>query len=76
MLLGEFKCSKDTFSHKFTFICSETVLCVQRLSAVMICLMFLAKSQTDPPSVPICELYTSGTFPVGQECEYPVLQDG
>ncbi|TNM91588.1 hypothetical protein fugu_019968 [Takifugu bimaculatus] len=34
------------------------------------------KSQTDPPSVPICELYTSGTFPIGQECEYPVLQDG
>ncbi|CAG04172.1 unnamed protein product, partial [Tetraodon nigroviridis] len=35
-----------------------------------------AKSQTDPPSVPICELYTSGTYPVGQECEYPLLQDG
>lgn len=42
----------------------------------MICCVFLAKSQTDPPSVPICELYTSGTFPVGQECDYPLLQDG
>ncbi|XP_029969723.1 methionine aminopeptidase 2-like [Salarias fasciatus] len=34
------------------------------------------KSQTDPPSVPICELYPSGVFPVGQECEYPTTQDG
>ncbi|KAA8580341.1 hypothetical protein FQN60_005876 [Etheostoma spectabile] len=34
------------------------------------------KSQTDPPSVPICELYPSGVFPIGQECEYPIVQDG
>ncbi|XP_051249134.1 methionine aminopeptidase 2 [Dicentrarchus labrax] len=34
------------------------------------------KSQTDPPSVPICDLYPSGAFPIGQECEYPVSQDG
>uniref|UniRef100_A0A3Q3W048 Methionine aminopeptidase 2 n=1 Tax=Mola mola TaxID=94237 RepID=A0A3Q3W048_MOLML len=34
------------------------------------------KSQTDPPSVPICELYSNGTYPVGQECEYPTSQDG
>ncbi|XP_053318420.1 methionine aminopeptidase 2 [Spea bombifrons] len=34
------------------------------------------KSQTDPPSVPICDLYTNGIFPKGQECEYPTLQDG
>ncbi|CAB1345981.1 unnamed protein product [Coregonus sp. 'balchen'] len=34
------------------------------------------KVQTDPPSVPICELYPSGVFPIGQECEYPPLQDG
>uniref|UniRef100_A0A667ZBC4 Methionine aminopeptidase 2 n=1 Tax=Myripristis murdjan TaxID=586833 RepID=A0A667ZBC4_9TELE len=36
----------------------------------------LTKSQTDPPSVPICELYPNGVFPIGQECEYPVVQDG
>ncbi|CAB1413866.1 unnamed protein product [Pleuronectes platessa] len=34
------------------------------------------KTQTDPPSVPICDLFPSGTFPMGQECEYPTLQDG
>ncbi|TMS02778.1 Methionine aminopeptidase 2 [Larimichthys crocea] len=34
------------------------------------------KSQTDPPSVPICDLYPTGAFPIGQECEYPTLQDG
>ncbi|XP_029351136.1 methionine aminopeptidase 2 isoform X2 [Echeneis naucrates] len=34
------------------------------------------KSQTDPPSVPICELYPNGAFPIGQECEYPASQDG
>lgn len=32
------------------------------------------KVQTDPPSIPISELFT-GTYPVGQEMEYPVLQD-
>ncbi|NP_001080472.1 methionyl aminopeptidase 2 L homeolog [Xenopus laevis] len=35
-----------------------------------------AKSQTDPPSIPISELYPSGVFPKGQECEYPTTQDG
>jgi len=35
-----------------------------------------AKVQTDPPSVPICELYTSGVYAKGQECEYPPVQDG
>ncbi|KAF6722411.1 Methionine aminopeptidase 2 [Oryzias melastigma] len=35
-----------------------------------------SKTQTDPPSVPICELYPSGSFPIGQECEYPPSQDG
>ena len=32
------------------------------------------KVQSDPPSVPISELFT-GTYPVGQEMEYPVAQD-
>ncbi|KAF5893394.1 methionine aminopeptidase 2 isoform X2, partial [Clarias magur] len=32
--------------------------------------------QTDPPSIPICELYPSGVFPKGQECDYPLVQDG
>lgn len=35
-----------------------------------------AKVQTEPPSVPISALFPSGTFPVGQEMEYPVPQDG
>ncbi|MEJ1277097.1 methionine aminopeptidase 2 [Cricetulus griseus] len=35
-----------------------------------------AKVQTDPPSVPICDLYPNGVFPKGQECEYPPTQDG
>jgi len=35
-----------------------------------------AKAQTDPPSVPIFDLYPSGVFPVGQECEYPASLDG
>ncbi|XP_035467463.1 methionine aminopeptidase 2 [Scophthalmus maximus] len=34
------------------------------------------KTQTDPPSVPICDLYPNGVFPIGQECEYPASQDG
>uniref|UniRef100_A0A3P8UYH1 Methionine aminopeptidase 2 n=1 Tax=Cynoglossus semilaevis TaxID=244447 RepID=A0A3P8UYH1_CYNSE len=34
------------------------------------------KSQTDPPSVPIGELYPNGAFPYGQECEYPTIKDG
>ena len=32
------------------------------------------KVQTDPPTIPISELFT-GTYPVGQEMEYPVAQD-
>ncbi|CAL8296189.1 unnamed protein product [Boreogadus saida] len=35
-----------------------------------------AKGQTDPPTVPICELYPSGDFPKGEECEYPPSKDG
>uniref|UniRef100_G3NL20 Methionine aminopeptidase 2 n=1 Tax=Gasterosteus aculeatus aculeatus TaxID=481459 RepID=G3NL20_GASAC len=34
------------------------------------------KGQTDPPSIPICELYPSGDFPKGEECEYPPSKDG
>lgn len=34
------------------------------------------KGQTDPPSIPICELYPSGDFPKGEECEYPASKDG
>uniref|UniRef100_A0A8C6V1R3 Methionine aminopeptidase 2 n=1 Tax=Neogobius melanostomus TaxID=47308 RepID=A0A8C6V1R3_9GOBI len=36
----------------------------------------VTKGQTDPPSVPICELYPSGDFPTGEECEYPPSKDG
>uniref|UniRef100_A0A8B9H4S5 Methionine aminopeptidase 2 n=1 Tax=Astyanax mexicanus TaxID=7994 RepID=A0A8B9H4S5_ASTMX len=38
--------------------------------------LFSAKTQTDPPTVPICDLYPSEAFPVGEECEYPLAQDG
>ncbi|XP_034001915.1 methionine aminopeptidase 2-like [Trematomus bernacchii] len=34
------------------------------------------KGQTDPPSIPICELFPSGDFPKGEECEYPPSKDG
>uniref|UniRef100_A0A8C5GEE7 Methionine aminopeptidase 2 n=1 Tax=Gouania willdenowi TaxID=441366 RepID=A0A8C5GEE7_GOUWI len=34
------------------------------------------KGQTDPPSIPICELYPHGDFPKGEECEYPPSKDG
>uniref|UniRef100_A0A8C0UPK6 Methionine aminopeptidase 2 n=1 Tax=Cyanistes caeruleus TaxID=156563 RepID=A0A8C0UPK6_CYACU len=34
------------------------------------------KVQTDPPSIPICELFPSNVFPKGEECEYPPTQDG
>ena len=34
------------------------------------------KTQTDPPTVPIKEIFANGVFPHGQECEYPVQQDG
>nr|XP_057931466.1 methionine aminopeptidase 2-like isoform X2 [Doryrhamphus excisus] len=34
------------------------------------------KGQTDPPTVPICELYPNGEFPRGEECEYPPSKDG
>lgn len=31
-----------------------------------------AKQQTNPPTIPICELYPDGNFPVGQICDHPV----
>jgi len=34
-----------------------------------------AKTQTDPPTVPIKEIFANGVFPRGQECEYPPQQD-
>ncbi|KAK2715638.1 methionine aminopeptidase 2-like [Artemia franciscana] len=33
------------------------------------------KAQTDPPSIPIHELFPNESFPVGQECEYPPSKD-
>nr|XP_032828109.1 methionine aminopeptidase 2 [Petromyzon marinus] len=36
----------------------------------------VAAAQTDPPTIPICELYANGVYPRGQECEYPPDQDG
>jgi len=28
------------------------------------------KEQTDPPSIPVCEMYPSGVFPIAEEIEY------
>jgi len=33
------------------------------------------KPQTDPPSIPIVELFADGVFPVGEEMEYPLVRD-
>ncbi|XP_046442667.1 methionine aminopeptidase 2-like [Daphnia pulex] len=33
------------------------------------------KGQTDPPTIPIVELFPDGNFPVGEEMEYPVVGD-
>ncbi|XP_071444674.1 methionine aminopeptidase 2 [Hetaerina americana] len=33
------------------------------------------KSQTDPPTIPIVDLFADGNFPVGQEMEYPIVND-
>ncbi|XP_075235418.1 methionine aminopeptidase 2-like isoform X2 [Lycorma delicatula] len=32
--------------------------------------------QTDPPTIPVSTLFRDGVYPVGQEMEYPTLQDG
>jgi len=34
-----------------------------------------AKVQTEPPTVPICELYPNGNLPVGEIMEHPIAQD-
>ncbi|OXB59846.1 hypothetical protein ASZ78_012400 [Callipepla squamata] len=34
------------------------------------------KVQTDPPSIPICDLFPSNVYPKGEECQYPPTQDG
>ena len=33
------------------------------------------KMQTDPPSIPVSELFADGNFPEGEICKYPVDQD-
>lgn len=33
------------------------------------------KPQTDPPTIPVSELFPDGVFPVGQEMEYPLVGD-
>lgn len=33
------------------------------------------KQQTDPPSIPICDLFPDGNFPVGEEVEHPIAND-
>ncbi|XP_037281690.2 methionyl aminopeptidase und [Rhipicephalus microplus] len=34
-----------------------------------------SKQQTDPPSIPICDLFPDGNFPVGEEVEHPIPND-
>lgn len=43
---------------------------------ILLSIWATVKGQTDPPSVPICELYPTGDFPKGEECEYPPSKDG
>ncbi|XP_065331846.1 methionine aminopeptidase 2 [Cloeon dipterum] len=31
--------------------------------------------QTDPPSIPIVDLFPDGKYPIGQEMEYPLVED-
>jgi len=33
------------------------------------------KVQTDPPTIPVREIFTNGNFPHGEECEYPKQND-
>lgn len=33
------------------------------------------KQQTDPPSIPICDLFPDGNFPVGEEVEHSIPND-
>lgn len=33
-------------------------------------------TQTDPPSIPVCQLYPNGVFPVGEIMEYSSDMDG
>lgn len=35
----------------------------------------IPKGQTDPPTVPIVQLFPDGNFPIGQIMEYPVVAD-
>uniref|UniRef100_H2Z5Q9 Methionine aminopeptidase 2 n=1 Tax=Ciona savignyi TaxID=51511 RepID=H2Z5Q9_CIOSA len=35
-----------------------------------------AKQQTDPPTIPISELFQNKSYPVGEECDYPPDKDG
>ncbi|KAF8566569.1 hypothetical protein P879_11902 [Paragonimus westermani] len=35
-----------------------------------------ASIQTDPPSIPICDLYPNRDYPAGEILEYPVTADG
>ena len=34
-----------------------------------------SKVQTSPPSIPICELFTDGNYPVGEIMNHPVPRD-
>ena len=34
-----------------------------------------SKKQTDPPSIPVCELFTEGSFPIGQIMEHGKPRD-
>ena len=44
--------------------------------SLLVSIWATVKGQTDPPTVPICELYPNGDFPKGEECEYPPSKDG
>jgi len=62
--------------------CSNSIYSLQQITGVffppflLLTIWATVKGQTDPPSIPICELYPNGDFPKGEECEYPPSKDG
>ena len=34
-----------------------------------------SRTQTSPPTIPVCELFTDGNYPLGEILDYPVPKD-
>lgn len=75
-LFQEQKCFKPPSKPELLTLCVFLSFCWFFPPLCVFSIWATAKGQTDPPSVPICELYPSGDFPNGEECEYPPSKDG